>query len=99
MLETIAPFFDKISTYGMGYAGYYPPGTPWNQVDSNCHVAGAAAQVNQQQGKAAIEVSQGIYQQPTPALQQAEIAAAFAAAQAANAGYTNTRTSQVLKKE
>ncbi len=99
MLETIAPFFEKSATYGMGYAGYYPPGTPWNQVDSNCHVAGAAAQVNQQQGKVAIEVSQGIYQQPTPELQQAEIAAAFAAAQAANAVFPNTVTSLVFTNE
>ena len=99
MLETIAPFFDKISTYGMGSAGYYPPGTPWNQVDSNCHVAGAAAQVNQQQGKVAIEVSQGIYQQSTPALQQAEIAAAFAAAEAANAVFPNTVTTLVFTNE
>jgi len=99
MLETIAPAFNKISTYGMGYAGYYPPGTPWNQVDSNCHVAGAAAQVNQQQGKVAIAVSQGIYQQPAPDLQQAEIAAAFAAAQAANSVFANTVTTLVFTNE
>ena len=46
MLEVIASQFTLISTYGMGYAGYYSPTTPWNQVDSNCHVAGAAAQLN-----------------------------------------------------
>jgi glucan 1,3-beta-glucosidase len=99
MLETIAPSFDKISTYGMGYAGYYRPATPWNQVDSNCYVAGAAAQVNQQQGKMAIEVSQGIYQQPTPDLQLAEIAAAFAAAQAANSLSANRVTTLVFTNE
>jgi exo-beta-1,3-glucanase (GH17 family) len=83
----------------MGYAGYYQPTTPWNQVDSNCHVAVAAAQVNQQQSKVAIEVSQGIYQQPTPDLQQAEIAAAFAAAQAANAVFAKTVTTLVFTNE
>lgn len=96
MLEIIAPSFNKISTYGMGYAGYYPPTTPWDQVDSNCHIAGAAAQVNQQQGKVAIAVSQGIYQQPTPDLQQAEIAAAFTAAEAANSVFANTITTIVF---
>ena len=30
-------------------------------VYSNCHVAGAAAQLNQQMGKVAIQVAQGIY--------------------------------------
>jgi hypothetical protein len=75
MLEAIATQFNKISTYGMGYAGYYQPTQPWNQVDSNCHVAGAAAQLNQQMGKIAIEVAQGIYQQSDTALQQAEVEA------------------------
>jgi exo-beta-1,3-glucanase (GH17 family) len=99
MLAVIAPAFDKVSTYGMGYAGYYPPETTWNQVDSNCHIAGAAAQLNQQQGKVAVAVAQGIYQQPTPDLQQAEIAAAFAAAQAANAVFANTVTTLVFTNE
>ena len=85
MLEVIAPQFNKISTYSMGYAGYYPPTTPWHQLDSNCHVAGAAAQLNRQTGKVAIEVAQGIYQQPLPAHQQAEIKAAFSASFAAKA--------------
>lgn len=44
MLAVIAPAFDKVRTYGMSYLGYYQPNTPWNQVDSNCHVAFAAAQ-------------------------------------------------------
>ncbi len=99
MLETIASSFDKISTYGMGYAGYYPPGTPWNQVDSNCRVAGAAALLNQRRGQRVIEVSQGIYQQSTPELQQAEIGAACTAAQDANAVFPHTVTSLVFTNE
>jgi exo-beta-1,3-glucanase (GH17 family) len=99
MLEVIASQFNKIATYGMGIAGYYPPTTPWNQVDSNCHVAGAAAQLNQQRGKVAIEVALGIYQQSDGALQQREIEAAFSAAQAANAVYPNTVTSLVFTNE
>lgn len=59
MLEVIASKFTKISTYGMGYAGYYLPTTPWDQVDSNCRVGGAAAQLNKVRGQIAIEVAQG----------------------------------------
>jgi exo-beta-1,3-glucanase (GH17 family) len=99
MLEVIVPQFNKISTYGMGYAGYYPPTTPWNQLDSNCHVAGAAAQLNRQTGRVAIEVAQGIYQHANPAHQQAEIEAAFSAAKEANAVYPNTVTSLVFTNE
>ena len=43
MLEVIATEFERISTYSMGYAGYYPPTTPWNQLDSNYQVAGCLA--------------------------------------------------------
>ena len=99
MLEVIAPQFTKISTYGMGYSGYYSPETPWDLVDSNCHVAGAAAQINQLHGQLTIEVAQGIYQQPNAELQQAEIAAAFSAASAANALVSNTVTSLIFTNE
>lgn len=99
MLEVIASQFTKISTYGMGYAGYYSPTTPWNQVDSNCHVAGAAAQLNKLRGQVAIEVAQGIYQQSDAGLQQAEIEAAFSAVSVANAVFSNTVTSFVFTNE
>lgn len=97
MLDVIAPQFNKISTYGMGYSGYYPLTTPWNQLDSNCLVASAAAQLNRQTGRVAIEVAQGIYQQVNPAHLQAEIEAAFSAASSANAVYPNTVTSLIDK--
>lgn len=99
MLEVIASQFTKISTYGMGFAGYYPPTTPWNKVDSNCRVAGAAAQLNKVRNQVAIEVAQGIYQQSDAGLQQAEIAAAFSAARAANAEFPKTVTSLVFTNE
>lgn len=99
MLNVIAPQFNKISIYGMGYSGYYPPTTPWNQLDSNCLVASAAAQLNRQTGRVAIEVAQGIYQQVNPAHLQAEIEAAFSAASSANAVYPNTVTSLVFTNE
>jgi len=99
MLEVIAPQFTKISTYSMGYSGFYSPTTPWDQVDSSCHVAGAAAQLNQVHGQVTIEVAQGIYQQSNPELQQAEIEAAFSAASAANAVFSNTVTSLVFTNE
>ncbi|KYC42295.1 hypothetical protein WA1_20180 [Scytonema hofmannii PCC 7110] len=100
MLEVIAPKFNKICTYGMGYAGYHQPTTPWDRVDSNCRVALAAAELNKQRGRVVIEVAQGIYQQlPNAALQQAEIEAAFSAAKAANAVYPNTVTSLVFTNE
>ena len=99
MLEIIAPQFNKISTYSMGYAEYYPPTTPWNQLDSNCLVAIAAAQLNRQTGKVAIEVAQGIYQQNNPTYQQLEIEAAFSAVSEANSLYPNTVTSLVFTNE
>ena len=100
MLEVIASQFNKISTYSMGYnPQWHLPTTPWNQVDSNCLVAGAAAQLNQQMGKLAIQVAQGIYQLEDAGLQQAEIEAAFSAAKAANALYPNTLTSLVFTNE
>lgn len=99
MLEVIASKFTKISTYGMGYAGYYSPTTPWNEVDSNCHVALAAAELNKLRGQVVIEVAQGVYQQSDAALQQAEVEAAFSAASAANAVFPNTVTSFVFTNE
>lgn len=99
MLEVVATEFDRISTYSMGYAGYYPSTTPWNQLDSNCLVAGAASQLNQQMGFLAIQVAQGIYQHENPTHQQVEIEAAFSAAKAANTVYPNTVTSFVFTNE
>ena len=99
MLEVVATEFARISTYSMGYAGYYPPTTPWNQLDSNCLVAGAASQLNQQMGKIAIQVAQGIYQHENPTHQQVEIEAAFSAAKAANTVYPDTVTSFVFTNE
>jgi exo-beta-1,3-glucanase (GH17 family) len=99
-LEAIASKFKKICTYSMGYAGYHQPTTPWDQVDSNCRIALAAAGLNQQRGQVVIEVAQGIYQQlPNTALQQAEIEAAFSAAKAANAVYPHTVTSFIFTNE
>ena len=44
MLEVIACSFHKISTYGMGYAGYCQTNTPWNQVDEKQQNARAGGQ-------------------------------------------------------
>ena len=99
MLEVVATEFSRISTYSMGYAGYYPPTTPWNQLDANCLVASAASQLNQQKGSLAIQVAQGIYQHDNPTHQQLEIEAAFSAAKAANAVYPNTVAAFVFTNE
>ncbi|MBN3910579.1 MAG: hypothetical protein HWQ35_29785 [Nostoc sp. NMS1] len=99
MLEVIASRFSKISTYSMGCAGYYPPETPWDQVDSNCRVASAAAELNKLRGQVAIEVAQGIYQQSDTGLQHREIEGAFSAASAANTVFPNTVTSFVFTNE
>ncbi len=99
MLEVVSTEFDRISTYSMGYAGYYPPTTPWNKLDANCLVAGAASRLNQQRGTLAIQVAQGIYQHDNPTYQQIEIEAAFSAAKAANAVYPGTVTSFVFTNE
>jgi exo-beta-1,3-glucanase (GH17 family) len=99
MLEVIASRFSRISTYSMGCAPYYPPETPWDRVDSNCHVATAAAELNKLRGQVVIEVAQGIYQQADAGLQQREIEAAFSAASTANSVFPNTVTSLVFTNE
>src|SRR5262245_11960494 len=60
--------FAFLATYGAGYAGYYQPTTPYNKVDSAWRVAIAAANYNKTQGRLALNVSQGIFQQNTPGL-------------------------------
>src|SRR6185437_6856666 len=89
---------------GAGYAPYYPITQPWNMVDSNWENAPAAAAYNQQQGKLAITVSQGIFQQVQDgsidnAYQNAEVADAFQDAANANATFAGTVTRLVFTNE
>lgn len=99
MLNTISGTFGKLATYSAGYASYYTPSTAWNKVDSNCLVAGAAASINKKAGKLVVEVAQGIYQQSSTDLQNAEIAGALSAATAANKTYAGTVTSLIFTNE
>lgn len=89
-LEVLSPHFNKLATYSAGYAGYYQPTTPWNQVDSNWRVGIEAGNANQRAGRLAFTVAQGIFQQSTTALQDAEIDGAFTIAQNANASFAGT---------
>ena len=103
-IALIAPTFPQIATYGAGYAPYYPTNQPWNMVDSNWQNAPAAASYNQQQGKLAITVSQGIYQQVqngtiANAFQDAEVADAFQDASNANATFAGTVTRLIFTNE
>jgi exo-beta-1,3-glucanase (GH17 family) len=103
-IALVAPIFPQIATYGAGYAPYYPMNKPWNMVDSNWQNAPAAAAYNQQQGKLAITVSQGIFQQVqngsiANAYQDAEVADAFQDAANANATFAGTVTRLIFTNE
>jgi hypothetical protein len=65
-ISLVATQFSSLAAYSAGYASYHPPTTPYNQVDSNWMVGGAAAAYNQSQNALKLTVSQGIYQQLQP---------------------------------
>ena len=94
----------EIATYSAGYAGYYKPTTPWNQVDSAWRVGGAAAAFNKHAGRLALTISQGIYQQVQNGgilnpLMTAEIDGAFHIAKNANATFAGTVRRLVFTNE
>lgn len=62
----------------------YNVNNPWDQADSNCLIARAAAQINRDHNSVVLSVSQGVYQHENGNLQQKEIDNAFLAAQDAN---------------
>lgn len=100
----VAPVFATLATYSAGYAGYYSPSTPWNQVDSNWMVGGSAASYNHQQGNVSMTVSQGIFQQVQNhsilnPLMTAEINGAFQIARNANATFPGTVQRLVFTNE
>ena len=105
-ISLVATQFSSIATYGAGYASYYTPTTPYNQVDSNWMVGGAAAAYNQSQSALKLTVSQGIYQQLQPMsenfnlpLMDAEANGAISIAKAANAIYPGTVTRLIFTNE
>ncbi|HEV3311278.1 MAG TPA: glycosyl hydrolase family 17 protein [Chloroflexota bacterium] len=105
-ISLVAPQFSSLATYSAGYAGYYSPTTPYNQVDSNWMVGGAAAAYNQSQGALKETVSQGIFQQLQPGseafnlpLMDAEANGAVSIAKAANAVYAGTVTRLIFTNE
>ncbi len=105
-ISLVATQFSSLSTYSAGYAGYYPPTTPYNQVDSNWMVGGAAAAYNQSQNALKVTVSQGIFQQLQPGsqsfnmpLMDAEANGAISIASAANAVYPGTVTRLIFTNE
>jgi exo-beta-1,3-glucanase (GH17 family) len=103
-IALVAPTFPQIATYSAGYAPYYPTNQPFNMVDSNWQNAPAAAAYNQEQGKLALTVSQGIFQQEqngsiANASQDAEVADAFQDAANANATFAGTVTRLIFTNE
>jgi hypothetical protein len=105
-IALVAPQFPSLSTYSAGYAGYYTPQTPYNQVDSNWMVAGAAAAYNQSKNALKVTVSQGIFQQLVPnttnfnmPLMNAEVNGAFSIAKAAHGVYAGTVTRLIFTNE
>ena len=105
-ISLVATQFSSIATYSAGYSSYYSPTTPYNQVDSNWMVGGAAAAYNQSKGALKMTVSQGIFQQLQPYSEQfnlplmdAEANGAISIAKAANATYAGTVTRLVFTNE
>lgn len=104
-IRLVAPHFGFVSTYATGYAGYYPVGTPWNEVDSNWMVASEAAKYNKANNDLKLTVNQGIYQQTdaagniAPDRMSIEIQNAFSIAQNANATYSGTVKRLVFTNE
>jgi exo-beta-1,3-glucanase (GH17 family) len=105
-IALVAPQFPTIATYSAGYAGYYPPDKPYNQVDSNWMVGEAAAAYNKSQNALKLTVSQGIYQQlvgNTTAfnlpLMYAEANGAISIAKASNVIYPGTVTRLIFTNE
>jgi exo-beta-1,3-glucanase (GH17 family) len=103
-INLLATHFSTLATYTAGYGPYYKPTTPWNKVDSAWMVAGTAASYNRAQGRPALTVSQGIYQQVdnknlNNPLMTAEIKGALQIAKAANATYAGTVKRLVFTNE
>jgi hypothetical protein len=82
----------------MGVADYNK-NNAWDQTDSNCLVARAAALINQEQNQIALSVSQGISQQQDDNLMNIEIDNAFSAANDANSIYPNTVSRLIFTNE
>lgn len=99
MVSTLSGQFKFLATYSAGYAGYYSPTKPYNQVDSTWRVGSAAASVNQAAGKKVVDVAQGIFQQNTAALMTAEIEGAFSIAANANQTFAGTVTKLIFTNE
>ena len=72
---------------------------PWDQADSNCLIARAAAKINQENKRIVISVNQGIHQIDDGNQQNKEIQNAFAAAQEANSIYPGTVTGITFTNE
>ncbi|XP_054163255.1 uncharacterized protein LOC128961070 [Oppia nitens] len=89
MLNVVNGRFRSIATYGMGVAPYNV-NNRWDQTDSNCLVARAAASINSDKKQNALRVAQGINQNEDQNIQNKEIDNAFSAAQDANGIYGNT---------
>lgn len=83
MLRIVLTNHNSISSYSMGVSEWNYNG-PWDQADANCLIARASAQINRDHNAVVLSLSQGIYQNDNPTIQQVEINNAFLAAQEAN---------------
>ncbi|RWS07050.1 hypothetical protein B4U79_17774 [Dinothrombium tinctorium] len=82
----------------MGTAGYNLC-NKWDNADSNCLIAKAAAELNAEYGRKLFSISQGVFQQPNNNLQRIEIDRAFKAADYANRRYPGTVESIIFTNE
>lgn len=98
MLRIVLNGHNAIATYSMGVS-QWNNGQPWDKADSNCLVARASAQINKERNSVVLSVSQGIFQQDDPSLQQREIDNAFSAAADANAIFPGTVQNMVFTNE
>jgi exo-beta-1,3-glucanase (GH17 family) len=98
MLRIVLTYHNSLSTYSMGVS-QWNNGKPWDQADSNCLVARAAAQINKERNSVVLSVSQGIFQNDDAALQAREINNAFSAAADANTIFRGTVWGLVFTNE
>ncbi len=97
-LSLIAKNFSSVATYS---SGWFSAGRnlPLNEYNSNILIPGDAAQYNKQQGALKLTVSQGIFQQDSPAAWKSEIETAIKITKSANQTYPGTVNRLIFSNE
>lgn len=88
-LALVSTKFRSVTTYSMG-VNTWNVNNPWDQADSNCLIARAAAQLNRERNLVDLNVNIGAYQNDDERIMEKEIDAAFDAAADANSIFKGT---------